>query len=193
MTPRIRNGTLQMTASHPFLQLRMRTAADEAAAPKYAHSEIERRWLVDSTRLEVLDAVEPIAILDRYIEGTRFRLREMRRGEDVVWKLTKKYECADPLVRPIVTGYLTSEEYDIFARLSALTLAKRRYRLSHAGHDFSLDRFSGNLEGLTLAELEVADEAALRALPNPPWTVRDITDDARYQGATLARNGLPVE
>ena len=182
-----------MTESHPFLLLRMRTAADEAAAPKYAHTETERRWLVDPARVDALEAVEPIAILDRYIEGTRLRLRQMRRGEQVAWKLTKKYECADPLVRPIVTAYLTNDEYEVFAGLAALTLTKTRFRLSHGGHDFSFDRFSGALDGLFLVELELEDEGVLRALPNPPWTVRDITDEAVYQGATLARRGRPTE
>ena len=182
-----------MNGAHPFLLLRMRTAEDEAVAPKYAHSEIERRWLVEPALAETLPAVEPIALLDRYIDGTRLRLREMRRGEQVVWKLTKKYECIDPIARPIVTAYLTRDEYDVFAGLPSHVLAKQRYRLSHGGHDFSLDRFEGDLQGLVLAEIEVEDEATLRALPDPAWAIRDITADARYQGASLARHGQPSE
>lgn len=180
-----------MTAAHPFLRKRMRTAEDEAAAPKYAHAERERRWLVHADAAPAGD--DPIAIVDRYITGTRLRLREMRRGDDVVWKLTKKYDCADPLARPIVTAYLSRAEYDVLATLPAVTLAKRRYRVSEGGHDFSLDRFDGPLAGLMLAELEIDDDAVLRALADPAWTVRDVSDDARYQGATLAAHGLPKE
>lgn len=169
----------------------MRTAADEAAMPKYAHIERERRWLVRADAAPAGD--DPIAIVDRYITGTRLRLRAMERGGDMVWKVTKKYDGADPVARPIVTTYLTRDEYDVLATLPARELSKRRYRVTDHDHDFSLDRFDGPLAGLTLAELEVEDDAALRALPDPTWTVRDVSDDARYQGATLAALGLPEE
>ena len=182
-----------MSGRGPFVAVRMRTAADEVAAPKYAHTEIERRWLVDPVTAGTLSAVDPMRITDRYISNTRLRLREMHFAGETVWKLTKKYECADPLVRPIVTAYLTACEHDVFARLPALVLEKQRFRVEHEGHDFSLDQFAGPLDGLWLAEIEMAAEPALRALNNPSWTVRDITRDGRYQGATLARNGLPAE
>ena len=182
-----------MSGLRPFLAVRMRTAADEADAPKYAHLEIERRWLVDPAMADTISAVDPIQITDRYITDTRMRLREMRREAETVWKLTKKYECADPLVRPIVTAYLTAAESAVLARLPAQVLQKQRFRVAYQGLEFSLDRFEDQLDGLWLAEIEMADEATLRALDNPNWTVRDITQDARYQGATLARDGLPAE
>lgn len=56
----------------------MRTGDDEAASPKYAHIERERRFLVDSGRLPPLDrARAAVRIEDRYIDGTRLRLRRM--------------------------------------------------------------------------------------------------------------------
>ena len=180
-----------MSTTNPFLLKRMRTADDEAAAPKYAHIERERRWLVRADA--VPDGEDPIAIVDRYISGTRIRLREMRRGVDVVWKLTKKYDCADPLARPIVTVYLTRAEYDAMAALPALTLAKHRYQVNEGARKFSLDRFGGPHAGLMLAELEMEDNAALRRLADPAWAIRDVSDDVRYQGATLAAHGLPEE
>jgi CYTH domain-containing protein len=180
-------------ARHPFVLLRMRTAEHEAAAPKYAHLELERRWLVGAATADGLEACDPIAIHDRYIVGTRMRLREMRHGGATVYKLTKKYDCADALVRPIVTAYLKEAEYSVFAVLPALTLRKRRFRVSSEGRNFTLDRFEGPLAGLTLAEIEVASEADLRALAQPAWTVREVSDDPRYQGAALARDGIPTE
>ncbi|HEX4695163.1 hypothetical protein [Sphingomonas sp.] len=178
-----------MSDPQPFLPKRMRTAADEAAAPKYAHCERERRWLVDAAAPP--PAVDPIEIHDRYITGTRLRLREMRRDGEIVWKLTRKYECADALARPIVTAYLTRAEYDVLAALPALGVAKQRFRVSEGGRDFSLDRFAGALDGLVLSELEAEDDATLRALADPAWTVRDVSDDPRYQGARLAAHGIP--
>jgi hypothetical protein len=56
-------------------------------------------------------------IEDRYLDGTRMRLRRMSRPElnETKWKLTKKYECEDPSARPIVSSYLTESEYRVLA------------------------------------------------------------------------------
>ena len=64
----------------------------EARDPKYARVEFERRWLVDASARPPLDGLSFTLIEDRYIEGTRLRLRRMARGARTVLKLTKKYE-----------------------------------------------------------------------------------------------------
>ena len=172
---------------------RMRGPADEAARPKYAHREIERRWLVDAERLASAELRDPLVIHDRYIEGTRMRLRRMESGGAIVFKLTRKYECEEADARPIVTAYLDEVEYGVFAALPAFELTKTRFKLAHGENVFSIDRLDGAFEGLVLAEIEMDDLAALRALPDPPWAVRDVTYELPYQGATLARAGIPKD
>lgn len=167
----------------------MRTGADEAFKPKYAHIERERRWLVDPRCRPDLSTLSFTLIEDRYITGTRLRLRRMTSETQSSLKLTKKYDASDPLARPIVTSYLTEAEYALFAALPADGITKRRY--SCQGH--SLDQFEGALAGLELAEREAADSAALRAIAAPLWTIREVSDDPRYQGGTLARLGKPEE
>lgn len=176
-----------------FVAIRMRSAEDEARDPKYAHLECERRWLVDPARAAALDLFDPIHIRDHYLAGTRMRLREMRMDDRTVWKLTRKYECANPLARPIVTAYLDAAEYRVFASLPGLIIVKTRHRSRYGGRDFSIDRFEGPLTGLMLAEIEINDEVALQALPDPDWAVRDVSHDHRYQGGTLAEQGIPKE
>lgn len=176
-----------------FLRIRMRGPEDEARHPKYAHLEIERRWLVDPDAVAGLALEDAIEISDRYITGTRMRLRRMQRGDDVVYKLTRKYECDAPIARPIVTAYIEASEFDVLAGLPALTLQKTRYKVRCRDHDFSLDRFAGPLQGLWLSEIELADVEALRGLANPEWSLRDVTDETSYQGATLARSGIPKD
>lgn len=176
-----------------FLLKRMRGPVDEAAEPKYAHLERERRWLVDPDRLDIASLEDPITIHDRYILGTRLRLRSMQSGRQSVWKLTRKYECEDPLARPIVTAYLTEEEYETLATLPALDLRKVRHKVHNSGSDFSVDRFEGNLAGLWLAEIELEDGDLLAALPNPSWSLADVSHDPRYQGFTLAHSGIPKD
>lgn len=173
----------------------MRNAATEAANPKYAAIERERRWLIDPDRRPPLDRLRQVLIEDRYLTGTRCRLRrvtDVATGETTA-KLTRKYDAPDPLARPIVTAYLDDAEYALFATLPALTLTKRRYAVVHDGVTWSIDRYEGPLAGLETAEIEWPDDAGLRALVPPDWFGRDVSTDPRYQGASLALYGIPEE
>ncbi len=159
----------------------------EMASPKYAHLELERRWLVDRGARPALDECDHTLIEDRYLERTRMRLRRMSAPGGTVLKLSKKYESERPEARPVVTAYLTEGEYALLARLPARELRKRRFRVRVGGLTWSVDVFEGPLAGLELAEIEAPDEAALTALVPPPWLAREVTHDPRYQCGTLAQ------
>ena len=173
----------------------MRTLADEARTPKYAHAERERRWLVQADANPEAEAERCILIEDRYIDGTRMRLRrmtDMATGEQSL-KLNKKYKADDPLARPVVTAYLSEAEYALLAGLPAHVLVKRRYEVTAGAGHWSIDRFEGALTGLRLAEIEMADDAGLRALDAPVWAAREVSRDTVYQGGSLALHGIPQE
>jgi len=162
----------------------------ETGEPKYARRELERRWLVDAAARPPVDGVPATRIEDRYLDGTRMRLRRMSRAElgETSWKLTKKYECDDPSARPIVTAYLTEAEHALLAALPATTLRKTRFHVLLDELWWSLDRFEGALAGLEVAEIEAPDQAALAALVPPPWVAKEVTHDARYQCGALAHS-----
>ena len=167
---------------------------EETGEPKYARIEFERRWLVDRAARPSLEGAWMTLIEDRYIVGTRIRLRRTSRPDlgEIKWKLTKKYDTERPEARPIVTTYLTAPEYALLAALPARELVKRRYHLPIGGQFWSLDVFEGALAGLELVESEAADAAALAALVPPPWATKEITHDARYQCGALAQsNAIP--
>lgn len=156
--------------------------------PKYSLVERERRWLVASGQVPALPA-EHRRIEDRYIIGTRLRLRRISDSSSgaLQHKLTRKYESDDPAARPIVTAYLDAGEYDVVAALPAHNLVKRRYKIGA----FSVDLFEGTLTGLILAESEQADAISLAALTLPAWLGADVTANPCYQGGHLAAHGLP--
>ena len=97
----------------------LRGLDEELAAHKYSHVERERRFLVDPLKRPSLYGCRSALIEDLYITDTRCRLRRMTDsvGARVVLKLSKKYDVPDPLARPLVTTYLTPEEYALFAAL----------------------------------------------------------------------------
>jgi CYTH domain-containing protein len=173
----------------------MRALADEMQSSKYAHVERERRWLVDPASRPPLDGLDWVLIEDRYIRGTRMRLRRMSNsvtGERSL-KLTKKYDSPDPLARPIVTAYLTEAEHALLSTLEADPLTKRRYSIAVGGFEWSLDLFAGPLEGLELLEIEAPDAQSLTRLTPPGWVRAEVSSDSNYEGGTLARRGLPKE
>jgi len=165
----------------------------ELVSLKYARPELERRWRVDPALRPPVEGLDFVVIDDRYLTGTRLRLRRMTRSDGwTACKLTKKYETDRPDARPIVTTYLTEAEHGLFAALPAHPMRKRRYRVPIDGRFWSLDLFEGPLASLELVEVEVADEAALAALVPPPWATKEVTHDARYQCGALAQtNALP--
>ena len=167
----------------------------ELGEPKYARLELERRWLVDSAARPVLSDAFVTHIDDRYLDGTRMRLRRMRRPDlgETKWKLTKKYECAEARARPIVTTYLTAGEYDRLLRLPGCDMTKRRLHFRHCGRWWSLDLFDGPLAGLEMLECEARDRAELDALAPPDWVLREVTDLPQWHCGALARDGRPSE
>jgi CYTH domain-containing protein len=162
---------------------------------KYAHVERERRWLVDPALRPPLEGVAHVLIDDRYVRGTRMRLRCMTApatGQQSL-KLTKKYDSPDPLARPMVTFYLTQPEYALLATLDADPLSKRRYRFAISGVDWSLDIFTGALSGLELLEIEAPDAVSLDGLRPPIWVSAEVSKDPNFEGGTLARGTLSRE
>jgi CYTH domain-containing protein len=161
---------------------------DERRSPNYANAERERRWLVDAGKVPDLSEMSHIIMDDRYIIGTRLRLRRMTHSStgEKSYKLTKKYESDDPLARWIVTAYLTEAEYAVFAQLPAATLVKHRHHVAEDGRIFNLDIFQDANAGLEMTEIECETDEELRALTPPFWASAEVTEDERYQGGTLA-------
>lgn len=157
---------------------------------KYAKLERERRWLVEGTppagRIETID--------DLYVAGTRLRLRSVvpDGGGARILKLTRKADV-DPRRRLVSTLYLSEAEFALFADFPGMRLRKRRHHLpAPAGIALCVDHFEGRLAGLRLAEAEFDSDEAMAAFVPPAWARREVTEDRRYGGAILAREGLPA-
>ncbi len=160
---------------------------------KYARVEWERRFLIERFPPEA-SITHVRRIVDRYIEGTRLRLRHMtnRDGEEI-FKLTQKISDETSGARQgfITNIYLSREEFAVLTRVPARTLSKTR----HSVPPFGIDVFEGQLDGLILAEAEFnsAEEAA--SLVVPSFARAEVTCDPRFTGGILVaaiRNELRV-
>lgn len=62
-------------------------------------------------------------------------------------------------------------------------IEKIRYSVNFSGAEWIVDVFEGDNAGLTIAEIELADENQQVILP--PWAGAEVTDDMRYYNANL--------
>ena len=155
-------------------------------APKYALFENERRFLIG--QCPDLSSTTFRTIEDLYITGSRLRLRAITHndGRPAEFKFCKKYPSDDNRSGPVVNIYLAADEYRTLSQLPGKTIRKRRYLREFADSVFSLDIFEVELAGLALSEVEAPSVGALDAIPVPPWTLHEVTDDAFFRGANLA-------
>jgi CYTH domain-containing protein len=154
---------------------------------KYALVERERRWLLTAMPDDLaVEAVgETVLIRDRYLTGTRLRLREVIEEQDGrVLKLGHKVRLDEGARAVACTSlYLDETEWGLLAALPGSGLEKRRVRVSLDGVVVAVDEFRGDLSGLVLAEIDGGGTA----VPPASWPVRcEVTDDERYTGAALA-------
>jgi CYTH domain-containing protein len=159
-------------------------------AGKYARYELENRYLLDRVPERTRQDGGRL-ITDRYIVGTRLRLRRMEplSGGESIFKLGQKDAPSPPdYSRMTITNiYLSPREYDVLAALPAHELRKRRYYLDHGDRLYSVDLFEEQLVGLILAETGFAtpEEWSEHRL-TPDFAVRDVSRDIRFTGGALA-------
>ncbi|WP_285739602.1 hypothetical protein [Kitasatospora phosalacinea] len=172
-------------------------SGEESAGPavcgltegKYARVERERRFLLD--RVPAPGSVTVARrITDRYVDGTRLRLRRAERLDtgECTYKLTQKLPAppgTPGAVQGLITNlYLSEEEYArLLAALPGPELTKTRLSVPPLG----VDVFEGPLRGLVLAEAEFENAEDAETFVPPPGCIAELTADQHFTGGQLAR------
>lgn len=155
---------------------------------KYACLELERRYLLRSLPPNLQE--RGWLILDRYINGTRLRLRRMAPLEDgePLYKLGQKYRApGQSAAETTITNiYLNRAECERLTLLDAAELIKKRYHYRQEGWRYSIDVFEGALQGLILAEIEYQTMVDCQELPFPSFAHAEVTEDPFFNGGNLA-------
>lgn len=149
---------------------------------KYAVVERERRYLVGRLPDGVTSTKE---ITDRYVTGTRLRLREVREGDGtVIRKLGHKVRLTEGPAEVACTNfYVDDAEWALLAALPARTLRKKRHIVTMDGWLVAVDEHE---DGTLVAEIDDGDEPS-DLLPDWLDVIRDVTDDEEWTGGGLAR------
>jgi CYTH domain-containing protein len=151
---------------------------------RFARPEWERRFLLNRFPANV-SVTRVRQIVDRYIIGTRLRLRRVGDSDGMVaFKLTQKLSdgSLDAFQGHLTTIYLSESEYDLFATLPARVLEKIRHSVPPLG----IDLFSKELAGLILAEAEFSSLEEAAVFEVPEFLFREVTCDPRFTGGSLA-------
>lgn len=155
-------------------------------------TEIERKFLVTSEgwRQEALGPAVPIRqgyVVDGAGEGMTVRVRRLGDRAFLTLKspgLLSRAEFEYPIPPEEAEALLA-------AHCVSPPLAKRRTRVGHGGLVWEVDEFEGRLAGLVMAEVELP--SADTPVTLPPWVGAEVTQDARFLNASLAKaDSVPV-
>lgn len=143
--------------------------------------EIERKYLVRG------DAWRHLA------EGTVYRQGYLSTVKERTVRVRTMGDRGFLTVKGITVGATRTEfEYaipldDADRMLDELCLRplieKTRYLVTHGGHEWEIDEFTGENAGLVVAEVELDSEDEAIALPE--WIGDEVTHDPRYFNANL--------
>lgn len=148
---------------------------------KYAVVERERRYLVASLPAGVTTTKE---IIDRYLIGTRMRLREVRQDDGtVIRKLEHKVRLTEGPAEVACTNfYLDAEEFAVLAALPARTLRKRRHLVAADGWVIAVDERE---DGTLVAEIDDGERPST-AIPDWLQVISDVTNNETWTGEGFA-------
>jgi adenylate cyclase len=144
--------------------------------------EIERKFLVDLARWRPAGAGVPFRqgyLSSHPARTVRVRL-EGETGKLTIKGLThgvSRTELEYPIPR--------ADAEQLLALCERPLIEKVRHTEQHEGKTWEIDVFSGENEGLVVAELELASEG--EPFTAPPWVTREVSDDPRYYNANLVR------
>jgi adenylate cyclase len=148
------------------------------------HREIERKFLVRKLPAD-LTSFPSNEISQGYLvsldDGLQVRLRKS--GER--YSLTFKRGTGN--VREEREVELTAVQFDaLWPATKGKRLVKTRYEIPFGDRVVEIDMYHDRHEGLVVAEVEFAEEAAARNFQPPNWLGDDVTGDPCYSNQLLA-------
>jgi CYTH domain-containing protein len=151
--------------------------------------EIERKFLVRRLPADLVRR-DGAAIRQGYLiateTGIELRIRQKR---EIFYQTVK---LGSGLARTEIEIELTRDQFQkLWPFTAGRRVTKTRFTLPVGAHTAELDRFEGNLNGLTLVEVEFDSRRASAAFDPPEWFGHEVTEDERYKNKHLAVHGIP--
>jgi adenylate cyclase len=155
--------------------------------------EIERKWLIAGVgALPAEVAAAPAAEIEQgYLtigaDGSETRIRRK------AGSCTLTVKSGVGLVRNEAEVALSAEQFEVLWPVTehARVQKARRAVPGEGGVTIEVDVYSGDLDGLVVAEVEFDDPWGAESFVAPYWFGLEVTADAAYKNRSLAQHGRP--
>ncbi|MBU1304507.1 MAG: CYTH domain-containing protein [Alphaproteobacteria bacterium] len=150
--------------------------------------EIERKFLVLSDAWQA--AVTGSALLRQgYLSSNAKATVRVRTKDDASAVITLKGQVKGLVRAEYEYAIPIDDARELLAMAAPHVIEKRRHLVPFGGLVWEVDVFEGHLAGLVLAEVEL--DSASQSVTLPDWVGTEVSLDARYNNASLARDGVP--
>lgn len=163
---------------------------------KTKHLEIERKWLVNFSKLpKNLDSYSSQRLIAGYYRGEKDEKVRIRQEGDKYFTVTKGERMEEGMVKDIGLGdiEITKEEFDrLWPTTDGKRLYKTRYFIPVGDFTAELDVYDDfkKFDFYTIeVEFTSVDEGK-KFIP-PEWFGREVTSEKGYSSRSLASKGLP--
>jgi len=151
--------------------------------------EIEKKFLVIELPPD-LENYPKNEIMQGYLIVTEndIEIRIRKKGD----RFSETVKAGSGLVRQESEKEITEEAFfDHWPLTKDKRIKKIRYDIEYGGKLIELDIYSGQLEGLVVAEVEFDSEEESGLFQPPQWFGEEVTHDERYKNKNLALHGKP--
>lgn len=145
--------------------------------------EIERKFLVNSNRYRE-QASSKSVIIQGYLNSDPLRTVRVRLRDQIGFLTVKGKSCDSGLSRFEWEKEISLVEAKALLQLCEKSVvSKTRFEISIGEHLFEVDEFSGQNEGLVIAEIELSSEN--EEFSKPDWLGREVTGEKKYYNSNL--------
>ncbi|MFA6087000.1 CYTH domain-containing protein [Mucilaginibacter sp.] len=147
--------------------------------------EIERKFLVDHEKWQQLIKPQGKAYKQGYLLNDEKRTVRVRVADDVAY-ITLKGSTTGISRSEFEYTIPVNEGEEILKNMATSFIEKMRYNIDYAGNVWEVDVFTGDNQGLIVAEIELKHEN--QEFEKPEWVKNEVSDDHRYLNACLSVN-----
>lgn len=151
--------------------------------------EIERKFIVDSTKWNSLPKPKGIRIAQGYLSTSPEKTVRVRVKDDKAF-LTVKGEVKGISREEIEFEIPTDKAYELLQKFCGAVIQKTRYIVEHDGKKWEVDVFENDNSGLIIAELELNSED--ESFSKPDWATHEVTGDKRYYNSYISENPFKI-
>jgi len=156
---------------------------------KYGKYEYERTYLLDNNCLKDKKIEGIKKIKDKYIKGTKLRLRKVIEKKKTSYKLTQKENLIPTKqgVLKINTLYLSKAEFDKLNILDGFEIEKERHIIAIDKIRIGIDKIRLNTKNIFIGEVEFDTELEMTTFIMPLSIIKEVTGEQKYSGYEIAK------